>query len=506
MTPTPVNAIQRMAVFVDIENVAGYCGYLGVPVDITPVLAQLASLARPIFRRSFGDISALPRPFQPYEVRRMLQQNHIMHEDIPHRPSSYSKNSADIRLVVEAVALAHQRPDLTHFAIFSNDRDFIPLFNHLRELGKVVIGCGPSRAMVNEDYLNACDQFLFHDDIVVVPVASVVLTPPVAAPAENPSEPPSATPAPVPTLRQQEAELAHPATEAAPLSDVERLLAAVHSVQASGLLSVSPQVAGRMKKMFPDFDVKLLFGSFKRFCLAQAETGKIRLENADQPTFLILPDDAPPASPPAPKPATPTEEAPSLTELYRQWVQRKMRITMPSPLVREQLYTALQTELAARPDEMPISLKELSDRAGSGTPEMKNVAFRVFYGLFRSRALHCKLTEDAFNPGVLGLKVEPAQLDSYFVTNTLNSFHHDAAGLPFDEAAWSALMYGEPAAMGAMESTPDAAATPTPQEALTERPSREEAFWLRYPKPATVVSEAPAPTPFTEEAQQLLNL
>ena len=76
---------------------------------------------------------------------------------------------------------------------------------------------------------------------------------------------------------------------------------------------------------------------------------------------------------------------------------------------------------------------------------MKNVAFRVFYGLFRSRALLCKLTDDAFNPGVLGLKVPAAQLDTYFVTNTLNSFHHDASGLPFDEAAWSALMYETPA-------------------------------------------------------------
>jgi hypothetical protein len=502
---TTTNAQQRMAVFVDIENVAGYCGYLGVPVDITPVLAQLTQLARPIFRRSFGDISALPRPFQPYEVRRMLQQNQIMHEDIPHRPSSYSKNSADIRLVVEAVALAHQRPDLTHFAIFSNDRDFIPLFNHLRELGKVVIGCGPSRSMVNEDYLNACDLFMFHDDIVVVPAAAPVAPAvAVAAPAEHPdtaapgSTPPAATrPAP---------ELERPGAEAsAPPSDVERLLAAVHSVQATGQMSVSPQVAGRMKKMFPDFDAKLLFGSFKRFCLAQTETGKIRLENVDQPTFLILPHDGQPASPLASE-----AEAPPLLAQYRQWVQRKMRITMPTPAVRAQLYSALQTELAAHPDAAPISLKELADRAGSGTPEMKNVAFRVFYGLFRSRALLCKLTEDAFNPGVLGLKVEPAQLDSYFVTNTLNSFHHDASGLPFEESAWSALMSGEPAAaveaLEVVAAPPDVVAEPAAPDRLPERPSREETFWLRYPKPATALPETPAPTPFSEEAQQLLNL
>lgn len=455
MTSTTANALSRMAVFVDIENVAGYCGYLGVPVDITPVLTQLSRLARPIFRRSFGDISALPRPFQPYEVRRMLQQNHIMHEDIPHRPSSYSKNSADIRLVVEAVALAHQRPDLTHFVIFSNDRDFIPLFNHLRELGKVVIGCGPSRAMVNEDYLNACDQFLFHDEIVAVPAIPAAAAPatPVTLPAaEEPREPVAAISPATPALPPADQE---PLSTHAP-SDLERLLAAVHSVQAGGQMSVSPQVAGRMKQMFPDFDVKLLFGTFKRFCLLQAETGKIRLENTDRPTFLILSDDAPPSSPVEPPTRFEVEaeaDTPPLTAQYRQWVQRKMRMSMPTPLEREQLYAALEAELAARPDETPISLKELADRAGSGTPEMKNVAFRVFYGLFRSRALLCKLTDDAFNPGVLGLKVPAAQLDTYFVTNTLNSFHHDDSGLPFDESAWSALMYETPASPALADET-----------------------------------------------------
>jgi hypothetical protein len=504
MTPSTTHAQQRMAVFVDIENVAGYCGYLGAPVDIAPVLAQLAQLARPIFRRSFGDISALPRPFQPYEVRRMLQQNQIMHEDIPHRPSSYSKNSADIRLVVEAVALAHQRPDLTHFAIFSNDRDFIPLFNHLRELGKVVIGCGPSRSMVNEDYLNACDLFMFHDEIVVIPLAVPVVpaaavgatTPPPADPASAATSAPTAPGAPLPTTKLDTT----PAEVATIPNDVERLLAAIQSVQAESLDPMASLVAGRMKKLYPEFDAKLLFGSFKRFCLVQAETGKVRLENADQPTFLILPDDGL-----TPRPATTQGNAPSLLELYRQWIQRKMRITMPTPQVREQLYAALVAELAARPNEAPISLKELADRAGEGPPERKNVAFRIFYGLFRSRALHCMLTEDAFNPTILGLKVAPDQLDSYFSANTQNSFHHDASGLPFDEAVWSVLMNGEPA-LAEAETMPDLPEVPEANTVAPERPSREETFWLRYPKKEAKPPEAEPPVPFSEEAQQLLNL
>ena len=163
LPPHPAN---RLAVFIDIENFAGYCADMGVPVDIAPVLEHLSQHhGRIQIKRSFGDVSSLPGPaFNPYRIRRMLQAHQIDHLDIPHRPTSYSKNSADIRLVVEAVALIHQRPEITHIVVVSNDRDFIPLFNHAREHGKLVIGCGPRRANVNEDYRNACDVFVFHED------------------------------------------------------------------------------------------------------------------------------------------------------------------------------------------------------------------------------------------------------------------------------------------------------------------------------------------------------
>lgn len=490
MLETNSNSVARMAVFVDIENVAGYCDYLGVPVDIAPVLARLTSLARPILRRSFGDVAALPNRFQIYQVRRMLQLNQIMHEDIPHRPSNHSKNSADIRLVVEAVALAHQRPDFTHFAVFSNDRDFIPLFNHLRELGKIVIGCGPSQSMVNEDYRNACDLFLFHDEIVPPPIV-------FPAPGVAPTGAPIASAVALDTATSMT--LVTPVTSvndtavalvpqgAAPQTDVERLLAVVHSVRRDGQPSFASVVATRMKIMFPEFDVKMIFGTFKWFCIEQSKTGKVRLLNTDQANFLILPEEefantASDATCVAPQEGV-SADVMSLSERYRHWALRKMKIAIPPPSERQQLYDAMLVELAVSQEGSPISLKELADVVGAARQNMQNVAFRVFYGLFRSRALRCMTTEDPFNPGVLGLDVPPEQLDQHFVENTLNVFRRDASGLPFDEAAWAMLMYAEPPAEPAF--TPTEIETPTPEPELMPTPMPElEAQLPLLPEPA----------------------
>ncbi|MDP2417841.1 MAG: NYN domain-containing protein, partial [Hydrogenophaga sp.] len=309
----------RLAVFIDIENFAGYCADMGVPVDIDPVLDHLSKYhGRVQIKRSFGDVSSLPAPaFNPYRIRRMLQAHQVDHLDIPHRPTSYSKNSADIRLVVEAVALIHQRPEITHIVVVSNDRDFIPLFNHAREHGKVVIGCGPRRSNVNEDYRHACDMFLFHEDWVsprptetpapkTEPAAAAVLAPDPqlvsmdASPA--PSVPLTQSPAlpgassgyfapkaaPEQPENQRGTSPEGSTTASAPDKDpTECLLATLRSLQVEGGTMVASRVALRLKVLFPGLDVKQVFGSFKQFCIEQAKSGRIVLHNLTQPNFTI---------------------------------------------------------------------------------------------------------------------------------------------------------------------------------------------------------------------------
>jgi uncharacterized LabA/DUF88 family protein len=468
LRPHPAN---RLAVFIDIENLAGYCADMGVPVDIAPVLEHLSQCyGRVQIKRSFGDVSSLPTPvFSPYRIRRMLQAHQIDHLDIPHRPTSYSKNSADIRLVVEAVALIHQRPDITHIVVVSNDRDFIPLFNHAREHGKVVIGCGPRRTHVNDDYRNACDVFLYHEDWVS-PKPADTPPPPVAAPVHAPA--PLAAPTPLavtvaaatPDASSTEASEASPAPEqstptstataaarveaapsaAAPNEPIDYLLAALRSLQAEGSALVASRVAARMKLLFPAFDVKLAFGSFKLFCIEQEKTGRIGLQTLTQPNFTLTLPDLQTAPPP------PEEPEANLLAKYRDWSYQKLKIPFPSPTVRARFYDILAQVLGdclGQSDFVP--LQELSRlcsiELGAVTSQADDVAFRLSYGLFRGKAFRYYKTENAFNPDITGWAVEPSQWDDCFIHNTRTSFIHDSRyhGLPLHEETLARLVQGD---------------------------------------------------------------
>lgn len=521
-SPTPP-LTARMAVFVDIENVAGYCDDMQVPVDITPIMNHLSGLARPIVRRSFGDVMVLPARFVPYQIRRMLKENHITHEDIPHSPTSHSKNSADIRLAVDAIALAYQRPDITHFAVMSNDRDFLPLFNHLREMGKIVIGCGPSRVLVNKDYRSACDIFVFHDEIVIPPT-------PVVHPSHEGG-----------MLDTDSEHHHHPlhtgngsgiepisAEANANMTDVERLLTAIHSLQSEGKPTLAAAVGTRMRELFPTFNVKAQYGGLKAFCLEQVQTGKIRLENAEYPLYSIYPaqpageSTAAPATDdttPAPAAATPNElpdGIQELTEQYRQWARSKMKVPMPNPFERQCIYDSLEGEINSWPmgDSMP--LRNLAWRIGDSEKIVRNhidgnTVFRVLYSLFRGRAMRCAPTADGYNPTVLGLNVPAWKMDITFYNNLITIFTRDTtvANLPSVKAAWDALLFPpersetnesnavveastEPADFVDTESTPEPELEPELE--LTSEPA---------PEAAPVAEQPPAesePEPESEEA------
>lgn len=405
--------LPRMAVFVDIENFAGYCGGMGMPVDIAPELKALSQTARPVVIRSIGDIAALPQPdFNHKKIRHMLQQNHVQHEDVPHLSSF--KNSADIRLVVEAMHLALTSPEISHFAIIANDRDFVPLFLKLRALGKVVMGCGPSRTRVNDYYRTACDLFHYHDELVESPKVEV------------------------PIVIQATVEVG-PATA----DEIAPLLQAVRSLNEEGKEAKAPLVGGRLKTLFPDF---VLQQTFKKFCQRAAETGRIVLSNVDAPDFILTV-----AADLAPKPIqaeTSKVIVTPLLEAYRGWCRDKLKIAMPTPLQRNVIYCAVADILAARQDALPIPLKTLALLVSEQMTGAEALIFRVLYGLFRCRALSCTLTGDAFNPAIVGIGVPADRLDDHFVANTLAVFIRDNTGLPFDAKAWALFFYHDERADG----------------------------------------------------------
>ena len=151
--------VTNMAVFCDFENIA-----LGVQdakyekFDIGKVLERLLLKGSIVVKKAYCDWERY-KAFKP-----------AMHEaafeliEIPHIRQS-GKNSADIRMVVDALDLCYTKAHVETFVIISGDSDFSPLVSKLRENDKVVIGVGVKNS--SSDLLIAnCDEFIYYDDLV----------------------------------------------------------------------------------------------------------------------------------------------------------------------------------------------------------------------------------------------------------------------------------------------------------------------------------------------------
>jgi len=151
--------ITNMAVFCDFENVAlGVADAKFAKFDIDKVLDRLLLKGSIVVKKAYCDWD------------RYKSWKGVMHEaafeliEIPHVRMS-GKNSADIRLVVDALDLCHTKPHVDTFVIISGDSDFSPLVSKLRENNKNVIGVGVKNS--TSDLLIAnCDEFIFYDDLV----------------------------------------------------------------------------------------------------------------------------------------------------------------------------------------------------------------------------------------------------------------------------------------------------------------------------------------------------
>ncbi|MBC7702085.1 NYN domain-containing protein [Aquabacterium sp.] len=155
---TPQDHIS-MALFCDFENVA-----LGVrdaqydKFDIKPVLERLLLKGSIVVKKAYCD-------WERYKgFKATMHEANFELIEIPHVRQS-GKNSADIRLVVDALDLCYTKSHVNTFVIISGDSDFSPLVSKLRENAKYVIGVGVKQS--TSDLLIAnCDEFIFYDDLV----------------------------------------------------------------------------------------------------------------------------------------------------------------------------------------------------------------------------------------------------------------------------------------------------------------------------------------------------
>jgi len=148
-----------MAIFCDFENVAiGANESKYPPFDIGKVLERLLVKGNIVVKKAYCDWSRY-QTFKP-----------SMHEaafeliDIPHLRQS-GKNSADIRMVVDALDLCYTKSHVDTFVVISGDSDFSPLVSKLRENNKTVIGVGVKNS-TSDLFISNCDEFVFYDDLV----------------------------------------------------------------------------------------------------------------------------------------------------------------------------------------------------------------------------------------------------------------------------------------------------------------------------------------------------
>jgi uncharacterized protein (TIGR00288 family) len=152
-------ATLTLAVFLDLENIARGAADAHFPqFDIGKVFERLLLKGNIVVKKAYCDFDRFK------DLKRGLHEAAFELIEIPHVRQS-GKNSADIRMVVDALDLCYTNTHVDAYAIISGDSDFSPLVSKLRENGKTVIGLGVKNS-TSDLFISNCDEFIYYDDLV----------------------------------------------------------------------------------------------------------------------------------------------------------------------------------------------------------------------------------------------------------------------------------------------------------------------------------------------------
>jgi uncharacterized protein (TIGR00288 family) len=149
----------KIALFIDFENIA-----LGVreakykTFEIMKILERLVEKGKIVHKKAYADWESYGKYKQPFH------EAAIELIEVPRKHYS-GKNSADIRMVVDALDLCYSKDHISVFAIASGDSDFSPLVSKLKENDKYVIGVGVKNSS-SDLLIENCDEFIFYEDLV----------------------------------------------------------------------------------------------------------------------------------------------------------------------------------------------------------------------------------------------------------------------------------------------------------------------------------------------------
>ncbi|SEI83749.1 TIGR00288 family protein [Allopseudospirillum japonicum] len=375
----------NIAIFIDIENVIISATEEGLEFDIEPVLEKLSEYGRIVYRRAFGDlVSTCTDKYKMNRIRRMLQQHYIQFEDIPYL--SRHKNTADIRLVVDALSLSYAQPAIDTIAIFSSDRDYMPLVAKLRELGKNIIGIGSSIEATNKHYVNSFDEFFYYTsffDQGYIPAGD----------------------------------------NEALMRNYKRLVCkAVVALSEKGKKPVGAALMLMIKQLRPDFDLRLIgLTGFRGLADLMEEEKLIQTTPHGGDILIELQDEA----------FTWLEKNEDITHLiakdgnlvegYKRYIRNKLKCELPSFERRQQIYLAAENVIHSSVDKgETLGLSSIADQV---TQQLDwcddNVVFKLLYGIFRKFAFKVELGVDRYNPVIKGIQLDKSIWDDLFIENMI---------------------------------------------------------------------------------------
>jgi uncharacterized protein (TIGR00288 family) len=186
---TTTDPSYNLALFCDFENVALGVRDAKIPkFDIRLVLERLLLKGSIVVKKAYCDWDRYK------EFKATMHEAAFELIEIPHARQS-GKNSADIRMVVDALDLCYTKEHIDTFVIISGDSDFSPLVSKLRENAKMVIGVGVKNS-TSDLLMNNCDEFIFYDDLVRASDSAPSRRPPAAKTQPAADRKPAKTAAP----------------------------------------------------------------------------------------------------------------------------------------------------------------------------------------------------------------------------------------------------------------------------------------------------------------------